>query len=153
MKNISIIFLAAVLAVFQGCTKDLPLFSNSFVAFDYASSSSTSINSQGSFTGQYVVKYSGIKPSSNLEVYFSVSPGNGLQENIDYKVLTPNGTITFLPGVYERYISIEWLPHELDSVKDNTLTLSLESSNMDISLGNPGPDTNYKSIVIQKYNP
>lgn len=138
------------IAVSAASCNKITLFDEAFVAFDTAKSSVVSINATGEFTGSYTLHYTGPKPSAPIVVNFVVTCGNGLSEGIDYKVATAGGKITFMPGIYEQVIKIDWLPHEIDESKDNTVTISLVSAN-GVTLGYPGPDKLMKDLVIRKY--
>ena len=141
------LMLIAVSAV--SCNR-ITLFDEAFVAFDTAKSSVVSINATGEFTGSYTLHYTGPKPSAPIVVNFVVTCGNGLAEGVDYKVATAGGKITFMPGIYEQVIKIDWLPHEIDESKDNTVTISLVSAD-GVTLGYPGPDKLMKDLLIRKY--
>lgn len=139
-----------LIAVSAASCNKITLFDEAFVAFDTAKSSVVSINATGEFTGSYTLHYTGPKPSAPIVVYFVVTCGNGLAEGVDYKVATAGGKITFMPGIYEQVIKIDWLPHEIDESKDNTVTISLVSAD-GVTLGYPGPDKLMKDLVIRKY--
>ena len=139
-----------LIAVSAASCNKITLFDEAFVAFDTAKSSVVSINATGEFTGSYTLHYTGPKPSAPIVVNFVVTCGNGLAEGVDYKVATAGGKITFMPGIYEQVIKIDWLPHEIDESKDNTVTISLVSAD-GITLGYPGPDKLMKDLVIRKY--
>lgn len=147
MTELAMLMLIAVSAA--SCNK-ITLFDEAFVAFDTAKSSVVSINATGEFTGSYTLHYTGPKPSAPIVVNFVVTCGNGLAEGVDYKVATAGGKITFMPGIYEQVIKIDWLPHEIDESKDNTVTISLVSAD-GVTLGYPGPDRLMKDLVIRKY--
>ena len=132
--------LLAALALTGACNK-IATFDGAFVAFDSAKSSVVSIDAEGEFTGSYTVHYTGPKPSAPIVVSFAVTCGDGLSEGIDYKVATVGGKITF---------KIDWLPHDIDETKDNTVTISLLSAE-GVTLGYPGPDRLMKDLVIRKY--
>lgn len=142
--------LLAALVLTGACNK-IATFDGAFVAFDTAKSSVVSIDAEGEFTGSYTVHYTGPKPSAPIVVSFAVICGDGLSEGIDYKVATVGGKITFMPGIYEQTIKIDWLPHDIDDTKDNTVTISLLSAE-GVTLGYPGPDRLMKDLVIRKYN-
>ena len=141
--------LLATLALTVACNK-IETFDDAFVAFDTAKSSVVSIDAGGEFTGSYTLHYTGPKPSAPIVVSFAVTCGNGLSEGIDYKVATVGGKITFMPGIYEQTIKIDWLPHDIDETKDNTVTISLVAAD-GVTLGYPGPDRLMKDLVIRKY--
>ena len=139
-----------LIAVSAASCNKITLFDEAFVAFDTAKSSVVSINATGEFTGSYTLHYTGPKPSAPIVVNFVVTCGNGLAEGVDYKVATAGGKITFMPGIYEQVIKIDWIPHEIDESKDNTVTISLVSAD-GVTLGYPGPDKLMKDLVIRKY--
>lgn len=139
----------ATLALTVACNK-IEMFDGAFVAFDTTKSSVVSIDAEGEFTGSYTLHYTGPKPSAPIVVSFAVTCGDGLSEGIDYKVATVGGKITFMPGIYEQTIKIDWLPHDIDETKDNTVTISLLSAE-GVTLGYPGPDRLMKNLVIRKY--
>lgn len=138
------------IAVSAASCNKITLFDEAFVSFDTAKSSVVSINATGEFTGSYTLHYTGPKPSAPIVVNFVVTCGNGLAEGVDYKVATAGGKITFMPGIYEQVIKIDWIPHEIDESKDNTVTISLVSAD-GVTLGYPGPDKLMKDLVIRKY--
>lgn len=140
--------MAALVLSALSCNK-IETFNDSFIAFDTAKSSPVSIDAEGEFTGSYTVRYTGPKPALPIIVTFAVTSGDGLVEGVDYKVATA-GKVTFLPGVYEQTIKVDWLPHDIDTAKDNTVTISLLSAN-GVTLGYPGPDSLMKNLTIRKY--
>ena len=148
-KITELAMLMSIVVSAASCNK-ITLFDEAFVAFDTAKSSVVSINATGEFTGSYTLHYTGPKPSAPIVVNFVVTCGNGLAEGVDYKLATAGGKITFMPGIYEQVIKIDWLPHEIDESKDNTVTISLVSAE-GVTLGYPGPDKLMKDLVIRKY--
>lgn len=150
LNKITELAMLMLIAVSAASCNKITLFDEAFVAFDTAKSSVVSINATGEFTGSYTLHYTGPKPSAPIVVNFVVTCGNGLAEGVDYKVATAVGKITFMPGIYEQAIKIDWLPHEIDESKDNTVTISLVSAD-GVTLGYPGPDKLMKDLVIRKY--
>lgn len=150
LNKITELAILMLIAVSSASCNKITLFDEAFVAFDTAKSSVVSINAAGEFTGSYTLHYTGPKPSAPIVVNFVVTCGNGLAEGVDYKVATAGGKITFMPGIYEQVIKIDWLPHEIDESKDNTVTISLVSAD-GVTLGYPGPDKLMKDLVIRKY--
>lgn len=150
LNKITELAMLMLIAVSSASCNKITLFDEAFVAFDTAKSSVVSINATGEFTGSYTLHYTGPKPSAPIVVNFVVTCGNGLAEGVDYKVATAGGKITFMPGIYEQVIKIDWLPHEIDESKDNTVTISLVSAD-GVTLGYPGPDKLMKDLVIRKY--
>ncbi len=139
-----------IATVALSCNKYV-LFTDSFVAFDASKSSSVTIDADGELTGSYTVHLTGEKPSSPVTVRFEITCGDGLKEGVDYLVATSGNSITFLPGIYDNTIKIDWLPHDIDSSKDNTVTISLVDAG-NVCIGMPGPDKSMKSITIRKYS-
>ena len=150
LNKITELAMLMLIAVSSASCNKITLFDEAFVAFDTAKSSVVSINATGEFTGSYTLHYTGPKPSAPIVVNFVVTCGNGLAERVDYKVATAGGKVTFMPGIYEQVIKIDWLPHEIDESKDNTVTISLVSAD-GVTLGYPGPDKLMKDLVIRKY--
>ena len=150
LNKITELAMLMLIAVSAASCNKITLFDEAFVAFDTAKSSVVSINAAGEFTGSYTLHYTGPKPSAPIVVNLVVTCGNGLAEGVDYKVATAGGKITFMPGIYEQVIKIDWLPHEIDVSKDNTVTISLVSAD-GVTLGYPGPDKLMKDLVIRKY--
>ncbi len=152
-KNISLLCVAiGCLAALTSCNKNnFIIFTDAFVAFQPDKSSSTIIDCEGTFTATYYVHLTSPKPSEAIYVDFSVTPGSGLKEGVDYNVVT-TGRLRFLPGIYDNQVKIEWLSHPIDKSEDNTLTISLDScTNPDVCLGVIGPDQKNRTIVISKY--
>lgn len=150
LNKITELAMLMLIAVSAASCNKITLFDEAFVAFDTAKSSVVSINATGEFTGSYTLHYTGPKPSAPIVVNFVVTCGNGLAEGVDYNVATAGGKITIMPGIYEQVIKIDWLPHEIDESKDNTVTISLVSAD-GVTLGYPGPDKLMKDLVIRKY--
>ena len=100
----------------------------------------------------YYVDYTGETQKETLTLTFSVTAGNGLTEGVDYEMITKGNTLSFLPGIFTIPIRIKWLSHPLDPSRNNSLTISLESSSdPETIIGMPGPDSLNKSITIHKY--
>jgi len=150
MKKIS--FAILTIFVLCSCTKFATYDGSACFFFDAAKSSPTSINELGEMEAEYYVHYTGEQATRTNTVTFSVTPGDGLVEGVDYKINTPGGQLAFLVGFTDLAIRIKWMPHTIDAAKDNSLTITLESvDNPDAVVGLPGPDHNNKSIRIIKY--
>lgn len=138
------------LAVTSCHVNDFKEFSDWHIAFDPGNSTSTVINEAGSVVGQYAIHFCTVKRDDTVSVEVEVEAGDGLVEGVDYKLVSP-ASVKFVPGVYDRVFIIEWLPHELDPSKDNSLTLRLhDCSDSGIVLGMPGPSKRNVSIKINK---
>lgn len=154
-----ILLTAALLLSLGSCSKneyktyDGPFF----FYFDLSKSSTITINEAGTMNAEYYVHYTGPQASRTNIVSFSVTPGDGLVEGVDYTVTTAGGALNFMPGFTDLPIRIKWLPHDIDPSKNNTVTIRLENVDDDsFVLGLPGPDnSNYskslRQIIISKY--
>lgn len=86
-----------------------------------------------------------------ITVSYEVTPGNGLKEGVDYKLVSSSKTIAFQPGIYKMPVRIELLKSSaFDETKDNTITITLTGNSAGFGLGKPGPDAKYKSFEIKK---
>ena len=151
MKDLKIVALSLLSLALTSChLNDFKEFSDYYIAFDPGSSSSTVINEAGSVVGQYMIHFCTVKRDDVVSVEVEVDAGDGLTEGIDYKVVSAS-PVKFVPGVYDKAFIIEWLPHDLDQAKDNSLTLRLKNCSDDgIILGMPGPSKRNVSIKITK---
>ena len=86
-----------------------------------------------------------------VTVSYEVTPGNGLVEGVDYKLVSASKTIAFQPGIYKMPVRVQLLKSSsFDSSKDNTLTITVVDNSAGFNLGKPGPDAKLKSFVIKK---
>ena len=83
---------------------------------------------------------------------YSIIIGDGLKEGVDFKILTTEYPLVFPIGIYRRPIQIQWLDNVLDPTKDNTLTIKLDTTNLNVNIGFPGPDANKSELKLQKIN-
>lgn len=111
------------------------------------------VNSDVNNVNSYNVYLSSHALSRNLEVYYEIIVGDGLQAGRDFEIVTPGDVLTFMPGIYDMPVRIRWKPNRVDPSKNNTLTIRLTGNNMGITLGLPGPDGLKKEVVIEKKNP
>lgn len=147
--NRRIILIIAAMLSLASCSKFVE-FKDFFIAFDVLASSTTTVNCEANMTGDYKLHMSATARKKPVLVKFSVIPGDGLQEGVDYTVLTKNGQLEFYPGTYDKPIQIRWISHDIDPSKDCSLTIRLDSVNDDLLLGYPGTDNLYRSITIRK---
>ena len=153
MKKFIPIILFLIPVLLSGCTDRLTFDPPHFVCFMPEESSSTIVNAQGSFEGSYKVHLSTVKPDDTIIVKWSIIPGSGMQEGVDFIYEGKDKNLMFYSGVYDRDIKIKWLKHDIDPNKDNTVTLRLESCNdPSILIGMPGPSQKNRQIVINKYS-
>jgi len=100
----------------------------------------------------YTVYMSSRPITDSLEVSYEIIVGDGLVEDVDYKVVTTQNPLVFLPGIYDVPIRIRWLRHIVDPSKDNTLTIRLTGNSKGYNLGYPGPGHVQSQVVIEKRN-
>jgi hypothetical protein len=150
-KNILLMALSAVLAV--SCTKELPLYDTPFFSIATQDGASTAVvGSDVENVNTYYVTMSSVSRGDNAVVDFTVTPGAGLKEGVDYEIVTQGSSLTFLPGIYRMPIRVRWKEHSLDDSADNTLTISLTGGTDGFCLGMPGPDAKFSRLVITKKN-
>ena len=100
----------------------------------------------------YTVYLSSRPVTDSLEVSYEIIVGDGLQEDVDYKIVTTQNPVKFLPGIYDAPIRVRWLKHDVDPTKDNTMTIRLTGNTKGYTLGYPGPDRVQSQVVIEKRN-
>jgi len=138
--------------LFASCKEDHDTVQNpAFIYFMLEDGTSrTIVNSDVNAINTYYVYLSAQRQDQPLEVTYDVIAGNGLQEGIDYELLTKGHTLTFQPGVFDMPIRIKWLPNPVASDQDNSLTLRLVGSSRNYTLGVPGPDHKNQELIITK---
>ena len=154
MKLKSILLFAASVLL-AGCAKnELPLFDEPFVYVETSTGSDVSV--VGADMKATVTYYIGISCpafTDPIGVNFSVTCGNGLAEGVDYSVVTPGNTVTFLPGIWRMPVRIQWKDHAIDESKDNTVTIAITgTSTGTFTIGFPGPAAKGSKLVITKKN-
>lgn len=113
--------------------------------------STETVNYMANAVRTYTINLSSKPLSENVEVTFKVTAGEGLKEGVDYEMITPGDRLVFLPGIYEMPVRVRWIASpNLDTSKDNTLTIELVSNSHNFTLGLPGPDQLQKKFVITK---
>jgi len=103
-------------------------------------------------TNAYSVYVSSRPITDSLEVNYEIIVGDGLQEDVDYKIVTTANPLVFLPGINDMPIRIRWLKNTVDPTKDNTVTIRLTGNSKGYNLGFPGPDHVQSQVVIEKRN-
>ena len=103
-------------------------------------------------TNAYSVYVSSRPITDSLEVSYEIIVGDGLQEDVDYKIVTTANPLVFLPGINDMPIRIRWLKNTVDPTKDNTVTIRLTGNSKGYNLGFPGPDHVQSQVVIEKRN-
>lgn len=103
-------------------------------------------------TNAYTVYLSSRPITDSLEVSYEIIVGDGLKEDVDYKVVTTANPLVFFPGINDMPIRIRWLKNPVDPEKDNTLKIRLTGNSKGYNLGFPGPDHVQSEVVIEKRN-
>jgi hypothetical protein len=149
-----LIYLCLLLACMVSCTEDeFTGYDTPFIHIATSTgASSTTVLSNVNNINTYNVIVSSRPLSENLTVNYEIIVGAGLQEGVDYELVTTGNTLTFEPGVYDMPIRIHWIAHKVDSSKDNTITIRLTGNNQNMTLGLPGPSGLQKELVIEKQN-
>lgn len=146
--------LAALLAL-TSCKDRLEIyFTDYYVAIK--SESGLAVSTVMSFSDNFVVQYPvtlvSPKRTDDLVVTLELVPGDGLQPGVDYTAPS-RLTVTFGPDEYKKYFRINYLKHDVDPSKDNTLTIRLVSaSDPSLIMGYPGPSKKFSTHVVTKIN-
>ena len=138
----------------SSCGDDGPeVFDQPFVRITAPNGSSSQIVlTNARVVNTYTVYLSSRPVTDSLEVNYEIIVGDGLQEDIDYKVVTTQNPLKFLPGIYDAPIRVRWLKNNVDPTKDNTLTIRLTGNSKGYMLGYPGPDHLQSEVRIEKRN-
>lgn len=152
MKKIIVMLLALV--ALCGCqNEEFEGFDMPFVKVTTTTGASqTVVLSNVNNINTYVVSVSSKMLTTALVVNYEIVVGDGLQEGVDYELVTTGNQLTFEPGIYDMPIRIKWLAHPVDETKDNTLTIRLTGNSQNLQQGVPGPDGLQKQLVIEKKN-
>ena len=117
MKKIIVMLLALV--ALCGCQKEeFEGFDMPFVKVTTTTGASqTVVLSNVNNINTYVVSVSSKMLTTALVVNYEIVVGDGLQEGVDYELVTTGNQLTFEPGIYDMPIRIKWLAYE-KSVRD-----------------------------------
>ena len=127
-----------------------PTYDLKFVHIMNDNASEMTVSDKANTVGTYNVYLSSKVTREEVNVNYEITIGNGLKENVDYKILTKGNTITFLPGIYDMPIRIQWMANPIDKTKDNTIKIKLVSSDKNYNVGLPGPDKKQSEFKITK---
>ena len=143
-----------VAAMLTACGDDGPeAFDQPFVRIAAPNGSSSQIVlTNARVVNTYTVYLSSRPITDSLEVNYEIIVGDGLVEDVDYKVVTTQNPLKFLPGIYDAPIRVRWLKHDVDPTKDNTMTIRLTGNSKGYTLGFPGPDQVQSQVKIEKRN-
>lgn len=154
MKRIiaTILCLAAFFAV-TSCQDKLDIVFSDYYTYIDDGNNGTYLAAEGDDAYVFTMFIHIVAPAQDdiVTVSYEVTPGNGLKEGVDYKLVSSSKTIAFQPGIYKMPVRIELLKSSaLDKTKDNTITITLVDNSAGFGLGKPGPDARQKSFVIEK---
>ena len=154
MEMKRILFLCMALATLASCSKEeFDGYDNPFISIaTETGASSITILSNVNNINTYIVSVSSRPLATPLTVNYQVTVGDGLEEGVDYELVTTGNSLVFEPGVYDMPIRIRWISHPVDERKNNTLTITLTANSQDLALGFPGKSGYRKSLVIEKKN-
>jgi len=152
MKKILLQILVVIITL-TSCNKDeITVFDEPFVHINFNNVSTSNINSNRKDIVSYYIYLSSKPLDKDMLLDYSIIIGDGLKEDVDFKILTTEYPLVFPIGIYRRPIQIQWLDNNLDATKDNTLKIKLDSNNLNINIGFPGPDANQSELILQKIN-
>jgi hypothetical protein len=146
--------IAAVLLLAAFCTScgmnENPPYDLKFFHIMVNEASSVNVSAKANMIGTYNVYMSTPATNETVTVTYEVIAGDGLKEGVDYKLLNKENSLTFLPGIYDMPIRIQWMSHAVDPTKDNTLKIKLVSNDKGYAIGLPGPAQLQSVLTITK---
>lgn len=152
-KHIKLLLLITLTSLIS-CSKDeVTPYDHPFVSISFNNADAIQVNSNRGDIVSYYVSLSSKPLNKDLEVSYTVNLGDGLQEGIDFQLITSENPLIFPKGIYRCPIQIRWLSQPVDTQKDNTLTLQLTNNNLNLTMGLPGPDARLSALKITKVNP
>ncbi len=147
----NILYLSSLILLLTSCgLNELPEYNLKYIHIMMNESSETTVSSKANMIGTYNVYLSAPASEETVTVTYEIIAGDGLKEGVDYKIITQGNTLTFLPGIYDMPIRIQWFSNTLDPKKDNTLKIKLISNDKGYSIGLPGPNQNQSVFTIRK---
>lgn len=154
IKNVLLYSCLIVCTCLTACGDDGPeVFDQPFVRITAPNGTSSQVVlSNVRAVNTYTVYLSSRPVTDSLEVNYEIIVGDGLQEDVDYKVVTTQNPLIFLPGIYDAPIRIRWLKNPVDPAKDNTVIIRLTGNSKGYTLGFPGPDRVQSEVKIEKRN-
>lgn len=151
IKNIKYLFcILPVLLLWASCSKDNEPFDHPFFHINFENRSAVEVLKNRRDTVEYKVYLSAKLQFEPVELRYEIVTGDGLQEGRDFELLTKGNTMNFSPGIFERPIRIAWKQADLDTTKNNTLTVRLLSNSKNYTIGMPGPDGLQRELVFTK---
>jgi len=146
-------FLASSICLLFSCgTDEFEPYRQPFIHIMKGEISELTVSSEAKVLNEYKIYLSSAPLSETLNVEFSIMPGDGLTEGVDYEIVTAGHILDFLPGIYDMPVRVRWLPHRVDPAKDNSLIIRIENNSMNLTMGLPGSDQKQRELKITKTN-
>ena len=148
MKKLLSIF--PILLCMCACSQKYIVYDNPYAyikwAADAAAAESSSIISLSATERSYSIILSSKRPTEPITVYYEIEVGDGLEEGVDFEILSPERSVVFTPVEdgpatiedFTRNVNIKFLRHKVDKTKDNTITIRLTGSDSPVHIGLPG---------------
>ncbi|WP_010136604.1 hypothetical protein [Ochrovirga pacifica] len=152
MKKIVLLISVSILSLISCGKEEIEVYDTPFVHINFNNVSMVNVNSNRRDITSYYIYLSSKPLQKDMLLDYSIIVGEGLQEGVDFKILTTEFPLVFPSGIYRRPIQIQWLDNQLDPSKDNTLTIKLNSNNLNIHVGFPGEAANQSELIIKKIN-
>ena len=154
MKTLKKILCLVAVFTLSACSENDPIiFQDAFIYLTDANNlNASSVDSSANNVGTYYIILVAPAIGQDLQVTYDLIAGNGFKADVDYRqVASTASPITIPTGIYRLPIRIEWLAHELDATKDNTMQIVLRScDNPIVGIGRPGPDQYGAKYTITK---
>mgnify|MGYP007033759645 FL=1 len=77
-------------------------------------SSSVTVSAKANTIGTYNIYFSTPATGETVTLTYEVVAGDGLKEGVDFRLLQDENSITFLPGIYDMPVRIQWIAHPPD---------------------------------------
>lgn len=150
-KNSIISVLFGLMLLLTSCGLDEnPVYDLKFIHIMVNESSSAKVSQKANMIATYNVYLSAPASNETVKVTYEIIVGNGLKEGVDFKLINNDNTLTFLPGIYDMPIRIQWFANPVDPSKDNSIKIKLISNDKGYSIGLPGPAKNQSELIIVK---
>lgn len=148
----SILFLIISAFIFSSCSKkEHETYDLRFVHIMDNESSTVTVSAKGNSIGTYNIYLSAPQFLEPISVNYKITVGAGLTEGVDYELLNPATSVTFLPGIYDMPVRIRWKANPVNPASDNSVKIELTGvSNSLFVIGLPGKDQLQRSLIITK---
>jgi hypothetical protein len=148
-KIFAVMFLLAAFCTSCGMNENPP-YDLKFFHIMVNETSLVNVSSKANMIGTYNVYMSTPATNETVTLMYELIVGDGLTEGVDFRLLNTGNSLTFLPGIYDMPIRIQWMANPVDPTKDNTLKIRLVSNDKGYAIGLPGPDHLQSVLTITK---